>query len=68
MRCLSCQVALSNFESTRKYTDSGKYVDLCNECFGTISREVSVTERADLRSTFEEAYEDDYRINDWEVD
>ena len=68
MRCLSCQVVLSDFESTRKYTDSGKYVDLCNKCFGTISREVNVTERADLRSTFEEAYDDNYKYSDWKVD
>ena len=70
MRCLSCNRNLSDFESTRKYTTSGKYVDLCNSCFGTISKEVPVLERADLlhdtESTNEEAYEDDYRFKEYE--
>jgi len=48
MRCLSCNSALTDFESTRKYADTGTHVDLCNYCFKAISSDVSVRERIDL--------------------
>lgn len=32
MRCLSCNIVLSDFEATRKFI-SGAYVDLCNKCY-----------------------------------
>lgn len=48
MRCLSCNVALNEFESTRKYADSGEFVDLCNYCFKEIGGTVAVRERMDL--------------------
>jgi len=32
MRCLACDRALSDYESTRKYP-SGAFLDLCNKCF-----------------------------------
>lgn len=50
MKCLACNVSLSDFESTRKFAGSGEYVDLCNNCFGHIS-ELDTTERDDLRTT-----------------
>ena len=51
MRCLACDRALSDFESTRK-SASGHYIDLCNHCFysGT-DKLMQVTEREDLRGT-----------------
>lgn len=48
MRCLACDTLLSSFEATRKYTDTHKYVDLCNHCFATIESEVEVESRFDL--------------------
>ena len=33
MRCLSCQVALNDYESVRKSFVTGEYMDLCNKCF-----------------------------------
>lgn len=33
MKCLSCDVPLSDFEATRRYESSGEFVDLCNSCF-----------------------------------
>ena len=50
MRCLSCNVSLSDFESTRKFAASGEFIDLCNGCFGHIG-DFDTTERADLRTT-----------------
>lgn len=32
MKCLACDVILSDREATRKFVDSGKFVDLCSEC------------------------------------
>ena len=54
MRCLSCDIALTDFESTRKYADSGEFVDLCNFCFKEISTSVTVQERLDLMEEADE--------------
>ncbi len=71
MRCLSCQKPLSDFESTRKYAESKKYVDLCNHCFSFVAPQLNVVERPDLmhdeETTLEEAYEDDYKFKDNEA-
>jgi len=33
MKCKACDVALSDQESTRKYTGTDEYADLCNTCY-----------------------------------
>lgn len=33
MRCLSCNVALTDAESVRKNKETGKYYDLCADCY-----------------------------------
>jgi hypothetical protein len=40
MRCLSCDVALSDREATRKSLRTGDFIDLCDECFSTIEDQV----------------------------
>lgn len=47
-RCLSCNEKLNDFEMTRKYKESGKFVDLCNSCFNTIPDFPSTITRPDL--------------------
>lgn len=37
MRCIACDRALSDLESTRKSKTIGEYLDLCNTCFSTVS-------------------------------
>ena len=37
MKCAACDCDLSDFESTRKSTITGEYVDLCANCFSTVS-------------------------------
>ena len=32
MRCVICDVLLSDFESTRKHADTGEYLDTCSKC------------------------------------
>jgi len=49
MRCLACNKALSEFESTRKSPETGEFIDLCNYCYSTIQNEAPMQEREDLR-------------------
>ena len=37
MRCLSCNKLLSDYEATRRYSSDNSFVDLCNECIGSLS-------------------------------
>lgn len=32
MRCVICDVLLSDFEATRKHADTGEYLDTCSKC------------------------------------
>lgn len=48
MRCLACDKVLNNFEATRKYAGTQKYVDLCGDCFQTVDDVILVETRADL--------------------
>lgn len=58
MRCKSCNVKLSDFESTRKYED-GEYVDMCNRCFRDSGYKKFVHERKDLKGRQEFLESDD---------
>lgn len=48
MRCLSCNVALTDFEATRKGLNTQEFLDLCNYCFYTIKDDVLTIDRSDL--------------------
>ena len=51
MRCLSCNTILNDFESTRRYANTGEFVDMCKRCFNSSDTEgVDVLEREDLKS------------------
>jgi hypothetical protein len=64
MRCVSCNQALSDFESTRKGALSGDYLDLCNQCIKGLG--IATLDRPDLEGSFTSIYEDpDY--DDWGV-
>lgn len=58
MRCYCCNAELSDFEATRKSVVSGDYLDMCNECYHTISDDVDVIERNDLK------HEGDYYVEE----
>ena len=66
MRCLACNKALNDFESTRKSATTGEYVDLCNQCFHNIEQDIESLEREDLRN--EEDVEDTIELNDIQGD
>lgn len=59
MRCLSCNAALSDFESTRKTLNTNEYLDLCNSCFYTIKDDVLTLDRSDLEEEYGQD-DDDY--------
>lgn len=60
MRCLVCNAVLSPYESTRRFSDSEEYVDLCNECINGMDEEVGTFGRADLYDgSDEQQYGDD---------
>lgn len=48
MRCRCCDKKLSEFEATRKSINTGDFLDMCNRCYGTISKDVLSYERYDL--------------------
>lgn len=63
MRCLACQRVLSDFEATRRYTESQEFVDLCDNCYECVKGEFEVSERADLRK-FDELGDISYGSDD----
>lgn len=55
MRCLACNKILSDYEATRKFSQSKEYVDLCNHCFYSgVNEDLDTEEREDLNELQEE--------------
>lgn len=48
MRCVSCNTLLSDYEATRKLALTNQYVDMCNQCFASVSEDLPTLERSDL--------------------
>lgn len=48
MRCLACNMQLSDAESTRKSQITGEFIDLCNHCYSTISNDSEDTDFNDI--------------------
>ena len=48
MRCAACDCELTSFESTRKSTVTGEYVDLCAGCFSYVANVFSTNENFGL--------------------
>lgn len=44
MRCIACDANLSDFESSRRSTSTGDYLDLCSGCFAYIQLDMDTTE------------------------
>ena len=42
MRCIACNTELTDYEATRKSGQSGEFLDLCNDCYKSISDDVEV--------------------------
>ena len=54
MRCKACNVELNDFESTRKSTTTGEFLDLCNTFYGSVKNDVQAIERYDLMDVQDE--------------
>lgn len=64
MVCLSCNKRLSDYESTRKYKGTQRYIDLCNLCFKLSDLTAAdVTDRVDLRHIADENEQEDDEID-----
>lgn len=48
MRCILCNVALSDYESTIKHAITGKFLDICQPCFMSMEVDIPVFDRKDL--------------------
>jgi len=54
MRCKACNSELNNFESTRKSSVTGEFLDLCNTCYKSVSNDIQAVERYDLMDVNDE--------------
>jgi len=54
MRCKACNTPLNDFESTRKSSITGEYLDLCNSCYNVVKNDVQAIERYDLMDVQDE--------------
>lgn len=48
MRCILCNAALSDYESTMKHAITGKFLDMCQPCFMSLEVDIPVYDRKDL--------------------
>ena len=44
MRCVACNTELTDYESTRRSSRSGEFLDLCNDCYKSINDDVEVVD------------------------
>lgn len=52
MRCLACNKALTDYEATRRFSESKEFVDLCNHCFYSgVNDQIHFDEREDLEES-----------------
>ena len=57
MRCFACNRALSDYESTRKSSTTGEFLDMCNKCVK--SSGISYEDRPDLEDVFSSELEEE---------
>jgi hypothetical protein len=59
MRCKACNTELNDFESTRKSSTTGEFIDLCNVCYNSVRNDVQAIERFDLMDVQDELDDSD---------
>lgn len=50
MRCKACNTELTDYESTRKSSRSGEFIDLCNTCYKYVNDDVEVVDNPENMS------------------
>ena len=68
MRCRCCNIALTDYEATRKSVVTNEYLDMCNKCFKTIKEDVLIKDRPDLLSSTDVSDEDDIYFDNFDDD
>jgi hypothetical protein len=43
MRCVACDKIMTDYELTKKFSGSGEFVDLCNECSRYLAEDDLIT-------------------------
>ena len=54
MKCYCCDKILTTQEATRRFKESGMFVDMCNKCLVTIDDDVEYTDGTYEEDDFEE--------------
>jgi Zn-finger nucleic acid-binding protein len=67
VRCIACDVELTDYEATRRFAVSQEFIDLCNRCAAVSLDDSDVVDRADLR-TLADLEEMIHHEQDWELD
>ena len=69
MRCKACDKIMSDYELTRKFSDSGQFVDLCSYCSSFIKDDDLLMEGnmdlAHLSDLEDEKYGESEGLSDW---
>jgi len=60
MRCLACNIELTDYEATRKSSVTNEFVDLCNKCYNAINEDIEIIDNKDLISFQDIVDFDDY--------
>lgn len=66
MRCILCNTALSDYESTVKHAITRKFLDICQNCFSSMEVDIPVYDRKDLLHEADLPSPDD--LMQWEDD
>jgi len=53
MKCLSCDVPLNDRESTRKYKNTGEFLDLCDNCFFDVADQIETVDNPLLSNSLD---------------
>ena len=43
MRCVACDKIMTDYELTKKFSNSGEFVDMCNECSRYLAEDDLIT-------------------------
>lgn len=63
MRCLSCDIELTDFEATRKSAETEEFIDLCNHCYSFVKGDIKAVERMDLMHEIDDTFPPDLYEN-----
>lgn len=63
MRCLACNVELTDYEATRQ-NEEGRFIDLCNYCYNSVKDDVTVVNGYDTNIVQRDVIPDNYLFDE----